>query len=111
MSLFSKLTGFFGSGKAQKALDTAANYMAEALPYIDIGEEIIAGINPIAGAMLVTMKTDFPGLYDGSIKTGKELRIYALGVTTELMKSRYPALSTTLARAALQMAYTGKTAQ
>jgi hypothetical protein len=111
-TLLSKVASFFSSGKAQKALSTVADYTALALPYIDIAADVIAGVTPttLDDKALAAIKVKYPRLFDGSIKTGDEVKLYALGVASELMTSKYPQLTTTIARASVQLAYTGKTA-
>lgn len=110
-SILSKIGSFFASGSAQKAIDTAASFVPFALPYIDIAAEIITGITPttLDDKALALVKTKFPGLFDGSLKTGDEVKLYGLAVASSLMSSKYP-LGTTIARASVQLAYTGKTA-
>ena len=111
-TLLSKLSGLFTSGKAKAALNLAADYTALALPYIDLAAEVATAITPttIDDQLLSGIKVKYPRLFDGSIKTGSEVKLYTLGVATELMTARYPALTTTIARASVQLAYTGKTA-
>lgn len=112
-SILAKITAFFVSGKAKAAINTAAEFTVRALPYIDIAATIIAGVTPtgIDDLALATVKTKFPRLFDGSLKTGEELKLYALAVATELFQQAYPTLSTSIARTAVQLAYTASTAK
>jgi hypothetical protein len=111
-SVLSKLANLFTSGEAQKALNTAADYTAKALPYLDIAAEVVTGLTPttLDDQALSAIKAKYPRIFDNTIKTGSELKLYMLGVATELMAAQYPNLTTTIARASVQLAYTGKTA-
>lgn len=108
-AFFSKVAGLFTSPKAKQALDQAAQLTAEALPYIDIASKIIAGITPttIDDAALAYIRTRYPQLFDGSIKDGEDLKLWAFGVAADLLGRKYPAISTSIARLAVQAAYTG----
>jgi len=114
MSWISKvLEGFlhlFGSRRAQRALNQVADFVVKALPAIDIAAQIITTLTPTAidDAAFAYVKQRWPRLFDGSVKTADELKLYALGVATDLLQRTYPALSTTVARAAVQLAYLGK---
>jgi hypothetical protein len=111
-SLFSKLAKLFTSGQAQSALDKVAAFVPTALPYINIAAQIVTGITPttLDDQALALVKSKYPRLFDSSLKTGDEVKLFALGVASELMTNRYPTLSTSIARAAVQLAYVGKTA-
>jgi hypothetical protein len=112
-SILAKVAAFFTSGKAKAALDAAADYTVRALPFIDIAATIVAGLTPtgIDDIALVAVKAKFPRLFNGTIQSGDELKLYALGVATELFKQRYPDLTTSIARTAVQLAYTASTAK
>lgn len=110
--ILAKVLLIFTSDQAKKALNTAADFTASALPFIDIAARIVVGVTPttIDDAALAALHHQFPQLFDGSLKTGEELKLYMLAVATELLKAKYPALSTSIARLSVQLAYTGKNA-
>lgn len=107
-----KVKAFFTSSAARIALDTAAEYTAKALPFIDLAADIVAGLTPttVDDMLLASIKTKYPQLFDGSLKNGDQVKLFALGVATDLLKYHFPWLSTSIARLAVQAAYTGKTA-
>lgn len=111
-TILAKVANFFATGKAESVLNAAADHAALALPYIDMAAQLIAGVTPttLDDQALAMVTAKYPRLFDGSIKTGSELKLYALGVAGDLMNAKYPALSTTIARTAVQLAYAGKTA-
>jgi hypothetical protein len=103
---------FFADGKAQKALEAVASLVPKALPIIDIAAVVVTTLTPtgIDDVTWAAIKAKFPALFDGSLKTGDDVKLYALGVATEMLKAKFPGVSTSIARAAVQLAYTGKTA-
>src|SRR5689334_19947720 len=111
---FKWLTGFFGkiaslftSDAAKRDLDAVANFTAAALPYIDIAGQIVTGLTPttIYDIAFAAIKRKFPRLFDGTITSGDELKLYALGIAADLLASKFPQLSTSAARAAVQLAF------
>jgi len=109
-TFFSKIVGFFSSGAANKALDTAAALVPKAMPFLDIAAAIATGITPttLDDTVLAQIHTKFPHLFDGSLKTGDEVKLYLLGIATQLLQASYPQVSTSVARAAVQVAYTAQ---
>jgi hypothetical protein len=109
-SFFKKVMAFFSSGEASKALDTAAALVPEALPYLDLAAEIGAGLFPsaIPQTILDKIHAEFPHLFDGSLKGAEEVKLYLLGVATQLLQGKFPQISTSVARLAVQAAYTGQ---
>jgi hypothetical protein len=107
---FYKVAAFFVSGKASKALNTAAELVPKAAPYIDIAAEIAAGLTPstIDDAMLAQIHARFPRMFDGTINSGEEMKLYLLGIAAQLLQSRFPQVSTSIARTAVQVAYTAQ---
>src|ERR1051325_4186309 len=65
-----KVAAFFASSAAQKALNTAAELVPKAIPYLDVAAEIAAGITPtsVDDAVLAQIHAKFPRMFDGSIK-------------------------------------------
>ena len=107
---FSRIAAFFSSGAARKALNTTADLVPKALPFLDIAATIIAGAtpSPVDDVLLAQIHTKFPRLFDGSLHTGDEVKLYLLGVATQLLQAKYPQVSTSIARAAVQIAYTAQ---
>jgi hypothetical protein len=107
-SFFSKIAAFFSSGAASKALNTTAGLVPKALPFIDLAACIAAGLTPtsVDDTVLAKIHDKFPHLFDGSLHTGDEVKLYLLGVATELLQAGYPQVTTSIARAAVQVAYT-----
>lgn len=111
-SLITRILNLFTSDAGKKALQTAADFTAAALPYIDIAAQVAAGLTPttVDDAVLALVRQKYPQLFDGSITNGDQLKLFLLGVATDLMKARYPQLTTSIARTAVQLAYTGNKA-
>jgi hypothetical protein len=109
-TFFSKLTAFFSSGEANKALNTAAALVPKAMPFLDVAAAIATGLTPttLDDTVLAQIHTKFPHLFDGSLKTGDEVKLYLLGIATQLLQTKYPQISTSVARAAVQVAYTAQ---
>ncbi len=109
-TFFSKVSAFFTSGDANKALNTAAALVPEAIPFLDLAAEIAAGLAPSAvpQAVLTQIHTDFPHLFDGSLKNADEVKLYLLGVAAQLLQAKFPNITTSIARVAVQVAYTGQ---
>src|SRR5215831_815694 len=103
---FLKIAAFFSSGAASKALDAAAALAPKAIPFLDLAAAIATGLTPtpLDDAVLAQIHTKFPHLFDGSLHTGDEVKLYSLGVATQLLQSSYPQVSTSIARAAVQVA-------
>src|SRR5262245_54808558 len=108
--IFTKIAAFFSSGAASKALNTAAELVPKAIPFLDIAAAIAAGITPtsVDDTLLAEVHAKFPHLFDGSLRTGEELKLYLLGIATQLLQSHYPQISTSIARTAVQVAYTAQ---
>lgn len=111
-AFFAKVAGFFTSGKAQKALDTVAGLVPLAMPFIDIAAQIAVGITPtkVDDKALAAVRAKFPRLFDSSLKTGEEVKLYMLGVASDLLMAKYPGVTTSIARSAVQLAYTASQA-
>lgn len=111
-AFFSRVATFFTSSRAQQALNQAADLTATALPYIEIAGKIVTGLTPttLDDQALALLEAKYPQLFDGSIKSGEQVKLFALGVAADLLQQKYPAISTSIARLAVQAAYTGKTA-
>lgn len=114
-NFFSKIGKFFSDLVKNKAalkatFDASFDMAAKALPFIDMAATIASGVTPskLDDAALALIKSKYPGLFDGTIKTGDELKLYTLGAATELVKNKYPEVGTTVARLAVQSAYAVK---
>lgn len=113
-SVASKIIGVFRTGEAQRAISLALDYSAYALPYVLMAGEIIASVTttPLDDVVLVMLRAKFPTLFrtDPPL-TRDELTSLAVGIAAELMRLRYPELTTTLARSAVQLCYTAGRAE
>jgi hypothetical protein len=105
-----RVAAYFRSGAAAQELDYVVQHIPAALPYIDLAAQIVTTLTPtgLDDAMYAQLKRKFPRLFDGTIKTGDELKLYALAVAAELLGQRYPTLSTSALRGAVQLAYISK---
>ena len=105
--LFGFLKGYFQSGKAARDAQRALEYAGKALPLVIIVADIVTKMTPtgIDDAIWAAIKAKYPRLLDGSEKTPDEVKAEALIIASEWLKLKYPGLSTTVARAAVQLAY------
>ena len=105
--LFGWLSGYFTSGKAAADAQKALEYVGKALPFVVIAADIITTLTPtgVDDAAWRAIKAAYPRLLDGTEKSSEELKAEALIISAELLKARYPELSTSVARAAAQLAY------
>lgn len=112
LSVLRRILGIFTSPAAEKAIEKIADYVPVALPYVTTAAEIVAGMTPtqVDDLALGAIKAKFPQLFNGSLKTGDEVKLFTLGVATELLNHKYPQLSTSVARASAQLAYVGQQA-
>ncbi|HET6454330.1 MAG TPA: hypothetical protein VFI02_07995 [Armatimonadota bacterium] len=101
---FDKVKQLFigANAKADAYFSWVLNYIPDAFPVI----EYIAALTPtmLDDAALILVRAKFPKLLDPDL-TDDEKKLYLLGVAGELLKQKYPALSTTAARIAIQVAY------
>lgn len=111
MKWFKKLLGslaaYFRTGRAAADAQMALNYVGKALPYVKVAADLIVGITPTTVDDIIwsAIKNKYPSLFDGTYKTPDELKATALVVAADLLKAQYPELSTSVARAAVQLAY------
>lgn len=107
-AFFSKIANLFTSPRGKAALDEAANLTAEALPYISIAGSIITGLTPttLDDQALAMLKGRYPQLFDGSIQDGEHLKLFAFAAAADLLQKKYPVISTSVARLAVQTAFT-----
>lgn len=105
--LFNAIGAYFKSGKAAADATKAMQYVGKALPFVVIAADIITSLTPtgIDDLVWARIKAKYPNLLDGKQKSPDELKADALIIAAELLKDRYPELSTSVARAAAQLAY------
>lgn len=105
--LFGFLRGYFRTGQAARDTQKALEYVGKALPFVIIAADIITTLTPtfVDDALWRAIKAAYPRLLDGTEKSPEELKAEALVISAELLKAKYPELSTSVARAAAQLAY------
>jgi hypothetical protein len=96
---FKKVVDLFAGPKP-----AAEKYFSVILKGISDGFEIVefvAKMTPTQwdNAAMNSIRAQFPKMFDGSL-TEEERKLYLTGVAGELLKARYPALTTTMARLA-----------
>lgn len=82
-------------------------YVGKAMPFIVLAADVVTALTPsgIDDAVWAQIKRLYPTLLDGTEKTPEQLKTEAFIIASETMKSRYPDLDTSTARAAVQLAY------
>ncbi|HWR52241.1 MAG TPA: hypothetical protein VN428_14110 [Bryobacteraceae bacterium] len=107
--ILARIAAFFGTGRAKTVFDTVADYTAKALPFVELGAEIVAGLTPTRAddAALAFLRAQYPSLFDGTIKDGETLKRCVFDAVSALFHDRYPQLTDSMARAAVQLAVVG----
>lgn len=110
--VFSAIAGYFKSGKAQNDIELVAEFVPKALPFIKMAAEIGTMLTPTQAddVALAGIKAAYPMFFSGKELTPAEFKLALLGVATDLMRAKYPGLTTSVARAAVQVAYVGQSA-
>ncbi len=105
--LVGAIGAYFRSGNAAHDAHKALEYVGKALPFVVVAADIAVGITPtkVDDAAWASLKASFPALFNGEQHTPDELKLAALGAATHMMQRAYPGLSTSIARAAVQLAY------
>ena len=103
----SLLSKFFDNKKLYNNLIYVEDLIVKAGPFIKIAGDIIVGAIPgnVDDAAWSLIKSKYPKMFDGTGVDPELAKLYALGIATDLIKSRYPEVSTTVARTAAQIAY------
>jgi len=94
---------FFGEdGKADAYFKLIVGYIPEAMKLI----EFVAILTPtmVDDAAILLVKSKFPKLFDETL-TDDEKKLYLLATASELLKQKFPILSTTASRIAVQVAF------
>lgn len=101
---FAKVKELFigANAKADAYFSWVLRYIPDAFPII----EYIAALTPttLDDAALAFVRAKFPRVIDPEL-TDDERKLYLLGTASELLRQKYPSLSTTAARIAVQVAY------
>jgi hypothetical protein len=91
-----------GKDKVAQILDLALAAIPTAYPFV----QLVATLTPTMwdDAALAAIKTAYPKFFDPTL-TPEERKLYLLAVSSELLKTKLPGLTTTVARVAVQIAY------
>ena len=103
----------FRRPETKAALLTLVDYVPLALPYIRAGAQIIAGITPtgIDDMAIGYITFNYPQLFDGSIKNAENLKLFVFSAMADAMRLKFNSLSTTQARAVVQIAFAAQKAE
>lgn len=103
---FNGLYRWVSSGKAKAFFDLILERVPDAGPYIDIAAQIATQMTPtvLDDTALAFVKAKYPHLLDGTL-TPDEWKLYALAIASDLLQKRFPYLSVTQARLAVQANY------
>lgn len=101
------LRQFWDNKKLYNNLVYVEDLIPKVGPYIKVAGDIITGLTPttLDDAAWKSIKSKYPQLFDGDKPNEETLKLYALGIATDLVQQRYPDISTTVARTATQLAY------
>ena len=113
--IFNRISNFFvsflnkfrGNNKLHNSLIYVEDLIPHVGPFIKIAGDVIVGIIPgdVDDATWSFIKSKYPQLFDGSKQNKDVLKLYALGIATDLIQKRFPDVSTTVSRAAAQLSY------
>jgi len=107
------LSQYFRSGKAAADAKWVLEHLPEALVCIDKAMPIVTGLipGPADDVIWGVIRAKYPAFFDGSIKTVDELKAADLVAAAELLRSLFPSISTTMSRAAIELAYLDRRGQ
>jgi hypothetical protein len=90
-------------------LASAAKVIGDASPFLFQAADFVSKKTSWQwdNQIVATLRTQFPRLFDGTPLTQDEVKLYTLAIATEFLKWKFPTLSTTAARLAIQAAYAG----
>jgi len=105
--LFGAISKYFKTGSAARQAQQALEYVAKAMPFVVTAGNVIVTLTPtgVDDAVWKAIKAKYPKLLDGSAKTIDELKAEALVIAAEMLQAKFPELTTSVARAAAQLAY------
>jgi hypothetical protein len=106
-AFFQKLITYVQGGSLARDFAKAASIATQIGPLVKIAGDIVTGLTPstIDDKLWGTLTEKYPNLFNGVGYSPDEIKLTALAVLTELVKNRYPGISTTVARLAAQAAY------
>lgn len=98
---------FWDNKKLYKNLVHVEDLASKAGPYIKMAGDIIVGMTPtnIDNEAWAAIKAKYPKLFDGTLTDQDTAKLYALGIATDLVERKFPEVTTTVARTAVQIAY------
>lgn len=107
--LLEKIKRLVKSGAVQDELDKVVALVPKAMPVIDLVASVVTTMTPtkVDDLALAFLHSNYPQLFDGSLKTGEDVKLYMFSAAAAVLKNKY-GVSTSVARAAVQMAYVGK---
>lgn len=106
-SPFAAIAAYFKNGTAARNAQTALEYAARALPYVRFAADLTTKLTTTRAddVAWVALVARYPEVFDGSPKTGEQLKRAALQIAAREMQAAFPQLSTSVAIAAAQLAY------
>jgi hypothetical protein len=113
-SILAKIASYFASGEASQDFEQVARLVPVAMPYVAIVADLVVAVTPtkVDDAAVACLRAYYPDVVDGSIVTKSldDRKALAARVAGDLLKNKYPEVSTSIARAAVQLAYVGRKA-
>lgn len=104
--LSSKLVQYFSSDRARLDAESALKLAPRALPIISMILDAVTTLTPtgIDDVVWSGIKARYPSLFDGTVRTEEEIKLAALAAAADVLKGKFPGVSTTVARASVQLA-------
>lgn len=98
---------FFSSGQAARRAERALAIIAEVRPYIIRAADLAVSLTPTPADDVAwqAIRARYPRILIHEFRTPDEIKSDALIIATELIRARWPHLSTTVARLAAQQSY------
>jgi hypothetical protein len=105
--MFGAIGAFFSSGRAAQQAQRALELVAAVRPHIIRAADLAVTLtpSPADNAAWAAIKERYPRLLSGQHRTGDEIKADALIIATEIIRARFPGLTTTEARLAAQQGY------
>ncbi len=105
-----KFFSIFGSiftGKAKGDVKKAFDFVGKALPIVTAVASVVVTVTPTPGDDKVwfEIREKYPTLFSGQQVSEDEIKLAALAYSADLLMKQNPGLTTSVARAAAQLAY------
>lgn len=108
-NFFVNLGKFFTSPKTAEKVNKVLSLVLKVLPVImyaaKLGAKVVTPLDPADDLLLENLSNKFPSLFTGQPKNSDEQKLRLMLIAEEILKAKYPNLSTTELRILVNAAY------